>query len=150
MRLSHTTLTLIALMNSSCTENNESNGIHITEIERRMYAEAANLSENGRLIDAIPILEQLAYGRPDCAIFLAVLANAYWEADRIQDAERWFRLAVLARPTWEASSLGLFHCLWEQGKKEEALDEIKRFMEISYSDEYVAIVKSINNNAETR
>jgi len=44
----------------------------------------------------------------------------------------------------ETYSLGLFHCLWIQGKRDEPLEETKRFMTISDSADYMEIVREIN------
>lgn len=136
-------------MNNSA-ENANKNSEHgqLTEEEKTMYEQAASLSKEGNVISAIPILEKLVDNRPDSAKFLTVLAGAYWEDGRIDEAANKFRLAISLQPKWEAPSLGLFHCLWEQGRQEEALNEVKRFMTLSYSDEYVGIVKAINASAD--
>jgi hypothetical protein len=45
-------------------------------------------------------------------------------------------------PASEAVSLiWPFHCLWQLGKREEALEEIKRFQSVSNSEGYREIVK---------
>jgi hypothetical protein len=57
-----------------------------------------------------------------------------------------FEKAVKLVPQSELYSLGLFHVLRGQGMREEALDEAKRFMTISDSDEYREIVAAINSH----
>jgi tetratricopeptide (TPR) repeat protein len=119
---------------------------NFTYEEKAKFSVASDLSKENRLIDAIPILEELASGRPDCALFQAVLANAYWESGNLSKAEDLFQLAARLKPKWEKASLGLFHVLWDQRKHDEALNEIKRFMTISYSADYDEFIKEINEN----
>ena len=55
-----------------------------------------------------------------------------------------FRRAVELALKLEAASLGLFHCLWELGRQEEAAEEIRRFMSVSDSEDYRKIIQEIN------
>ena len=53
-----------------------------------------------------------------------------------------YKCAIKISPKSEHASLGLFHCLWDQGKTDEALEEMKRFMSISDSEDYREISKA--------
>lgn len=106
---------------------------------------AKNLAKSGNIKETISILEELVEIKPMSALFIAVLANAYEELEEHDKAETFFRKSVKLKPDFELASLGLFHCLWKQGKTDEAFDEIKRFMAISYSQDYIEIINEINS-----
>lgn len=108
------------------------------------FSLAARLSEKGDLKGALKILERIIIIKPDSAKLTAVLANTYWELKDTEKALTYFKKATELAPEWEEASLGLFHCLWGQNKKEEALEETKRFMSLSYSKDYEEIVREIN------
>ena len=110
----------------------------------QLLAQATEFTKDDRYTEAIPFLEELVKRKSDCHAFLAVLANAYRNTNRLADAEHYFRLAIQQRPDWEMSSLGLFHSLCAQSKYEEAIEEIKRFQSISYSSDYEEIVRTFN------
>jgi tetratricopeptide (TPR) repeat protein len=108
------------------------------------FMKSVNLYENGDLQGAIEVLERLVESNSNSAKLLATLANTYSEIGRNESALGYFHKAVQIEPQWEDASLGLFHCLWSLEKKEEALDEAKRFTAISSSKEYENIVREIN------
>jgi hypothetical protein len=51
------------------------------------------------------------------------------------------RVGVQLAPKSERSSLLLFRVLWSAEQREQAFDEMKRFMAIGHSDEYTLILK---------
>jgi predicted Zn-dependent protease len=114
--------------------------------ERKQFALAQERSSANDLLGTIEILRDLAAGRPESAMFNATLANTLKAAGDITPAIGHFREAVKQAPTSELYSLGLFHILWAQGRRQEALDETKRFMSLSESDEYRKIVAAINHH----
>jgi len=90
------------------------------------------------------ILSELAVEEPESPAILAVLGDVCWEMRLLDEAATVFKRAIALAPKLEAVSLGLFHCLWDSGKREEALDEAKRFMSVADSDDYRKIAKEIN------
>ena len=62
----------------------------------------------------------------------------------VEKAVAAFRRATELKPESETASLGLFHCLWEMGRKEEALDEIGRYLKIADCEDYRNILAEIN------
>jgi predicted Zn-dependent protease len=118
--------------------------------ERKQFALAQDRSRANDLAGTIDILRSLAVGKPESAMFNATLANTLKAVGDITPAIEHFREAVKQAPTSELYSLGLFHILWAQGRREEALDETKRFMSLSESDEYRKIVAAINNHWPNR
>ena len=117
-----------------------------TEHERTQFALARERSRMDDLPGTLEIPRNLAAGKPESAIFNATLANTLKAVGDIDCAIEHFRAAVKLAPNSELYSLGLFHILWAQGRREEALDETKRFMSLSESDEYRKIVAAINEH----
>lgn len=115
-----------------------------SRLEKEEFTKAQALSKKGDLTGELEIMENLVKLNPESAIFRAVLGNIFWCLGELNTAEKEFRRAVKLAPESEKTSLGLFHCLWEQNKKDAAFEEMKRFTKISNSEDYSAIVKEIN------
>lgn len=114
--------------------------------ERRQFAVAQERSKLDDLPGTIQILKGLVAGNPQSAMFNATLANTLEAIGEIATAIEHFQKAVKLAPKSELYSLGLFHILWEQGRREEALDETKRFISLCDSAEYRKIVAAINSH----
>jgi tetratricopeptide (TPR) repeat protein len=97
----------------------------------------------GQFTAAIDLLKNLTEFAPDDAIIHATLGRAHSEAGSPGNAIEAFRKATELDPYSEVYSLGLFHCLWDQQKHYEALEETKRFMRYSDSADYRRIVAEI-------
>jgi Flp pilus assembly protein TadD len=113
----------------------------------RIFAEAQDQARSGNKRIAINMMQSLAQEYPKLGLLRAVLAKYYWDIGDLFQAELEFRKAVEACPKNEKCSLGLFHILWEQDKQFEALEEMKRFLNISNSVEYQEILRAINDSA---
>ena len=113
--------------------------------ERKLFDQAVAMKIAGDLDGAIAIFRQLDEKKPNCALYKAQLGNASWSKQDIEAALRYFREAIRLAPSWEPASLGLFHVLWENDRKDEAFEEIKRFQTVSYSKDYAAIIEEINS-----
>ena len=111
---------------------------------KEKFSKAADLYKQGNLNEALKLLEELAVSNPSSAKIIATLANTYWDLEMADEAFENFQKAVELAPEWEDASLGLFHCLWEHDKKDEALREAKRYMSVSNSKDYEDIIKEIN------
>jgi len=107
-------------------------------------AKAVNLSENGDVKGAKKILEEIVVMNSSSPKIHAALGSTYWDLQDIDSAISEFKEAVDLAPSWEDASLGLFHCLWESDKKDDAMVELKRFMAIGTSTDYEEIIKEIN------
>lgn len=66
----------------------------------------------------------------------AVLGHVLWEQSRSEEAISFLRRAAKQSPQHEGISLGLFHCLYEMGKLEDALNEGRRFLRGASDEEY--------------
>jgi len=113
---------------------------------RKIYDEAVRSKESGDLTTAKNILQALHLKNPKSPAILAVLADTCWELNQLNEAIIYFSMATNLRPKLEAVSLGLFHCLWESDREEEAIDEIKRFLSEATSEQYEQLLKDLTED----
>lgn len=111
--------------------------------ERQLFAFAQEQSRKGDTDGVVRAMRELVKHRPKLGIFAAILANALKSLGETAEAEHYFKSAVALSPNSEKISLGLFHCLWSQGKREQALEEVRRFTALAESKEYRAILAAI-------
>ena len=109
----------------------------------KLFSVAQQRSREGDIQGVVDTMRELVKHRPESGIFAAVLANALKSLGRTDEAEHYFRNAVVLSPEREEVSLGLFHCLWGQGKREEALEEMRRFVKLADRKEYKSILEAI-------
>ncbi len=117
----------------------------IHEKDAPKFSEAIGLRDNKKFAEALFVIEPLIEKYPGNLKLVMMAAYLHWELGGLDKASCIFRSATKLAPKSEEASLGLFHCLWELGKQVEALDEVKRFMAVSYSQEYMDIVREINS-----
>jgi predicted Zn-dependent protease len=108
------------------------------------FDEAVRLKEARDFDGARRILLHLHQRDPSSPTLLAVLGHVCWEMKRLDEAISIFQQAIVLRPNSEAVSLGLFHCLWESDRKDDAFDEMKRFLAGNTSTEYKRLLTDIN------
>ncbi|HEX5462687.1 MAG TPA: tetratricopeptide repeat protein [Steroidobacteraceae bacterium] len=116
--------------------------------DRELFSLAQRQSRQGDTEGVVRTMRQLVNRRPKSGIFAAVLANALKSLGHMDEAERYFKSAVVLSPKSEKVSLGLFHCLWERGKEDEALEEMKRLVRTTKkkSDEYQVILDALQKS----
>ncbi len=109
---------------------------------------ARDLTEAGRHEDARLCLLELLKKEPNNETALIMLGGAYFAMSKYNEAEMVFERLILMEPGRGLFSIALFNTLWKTGRKEEALEEIKRFMqhadkvaEHETIDQYIAIIK---------
>lgn len=112
------------------------------------FTAAQKLRERGDFQAAKEILLDLSKKNPKSPAVFCVLGDIYWDMEFREEAIEAFRKAVHLSPKLEGPSLGLFHCLWQLTRYEEAFEEMKRFQTISDSKDYRAIIKAINESSE--
>ncbi len=115
------------------------------EQSKALFAHAAKLKENGQYDEARNILLELLSGEPSAPSVRTVLADTCWDAGRIDEAISHFAIAVALVPSSETVSLGLFHCLIEADRRDEAFREMRRFLDIQSSEEYSKILATFND-----
>ena len=113
------------------------------EEDRELFSLAQQQSRRGDTQGVVRTMRELVKRRPKSGLFAAVLANALKSLGNTDEAELYFKSAVALSPKSEKISLGLFHCLWGQGKQEEALEEMRRFSGLVDSAEYRSILEAI-------
>jgi predicted Zn-dependent protease len=117
---------------------------HDEEFNTR-FRKASALRDKGEFSAAETILRDLLELRPNEKALWVVVGHLRWEQNDIQDAIKCFRKAVALDPALELASLGLYHTLWSSGQKEEALEEMKRFIQVSHSDEYDRLLQAFRS-----
>ena len=103
--------------------------------------------EEARLL-LLEILKQDANNRAA----LLMLGGSYFSIEKYSEAEMAFERLILIDPCNGRYSIALFNILWKLGRQEEALEEIKRFLENADSvteketiDQYMKITQNLSN-----
>lgn len=89
----------------------------------RILAEAGNAEASRE-----SLLEVLGQ-QPDNQTALIMLGGSYFVSEMLNEAEMVFERLVLLFPDYGKASIALFNTLWRLNRKEEALEEIRRFMQ---------------------
>ena len=89
---------------------------------------ARQLTEAGNNESARLCLLELLKEQPDNQTALIMLGGTYFVSDMFTEAEMVFERLVLLSPGRGQFSIALFNTLWKMDRREEALEEIKRFM----------------------
>ena len=92
-----------------------------------MHSAVAHLNAK-RFELAEPLLAAVVEARPQHVRARLLLANTLWELGNLADAAAHFCHATVLAPEHEFASLGLFHVLWKDSRREDALDEARRFL----------------------
>jgi tetratricopeptide (TPR) repeat protein len=108
--------------------------------------QAIQWSTQGKLEEAVNILEKTIHEYPGQAPPYWYLGGLYWDLGKTDAAISNFKKAVELAPTVERASLGLFHALWDTDRIDEALEEMKRFQVLTdwSCQDYVKILAEIN------
>ena len=111
---------------------------------KHRFEEAVKLKASGNLSGAKLIFSQITKEDPTSTAILAVYGHVCWEMELLEEAVTLFKQATKLSPRLEAVSLGLFHCLWALGRRDQALEEAKRFQSCSDSQDYREIISQID------
>ena len=112
--------------------------------QRKRFDEAVKLRNQSEFERAREILMQLHRNEPKSAVILTVLADVCWDMKHLDEAISFFQQASVLMPSSEITSVGLFHCLWEADRIDDAFAEMKRFLASYESDEYTRLLKDMN------
>lgn len=117
--------------------------------DRELFSLAQRQSRQGDTEAVVGTMRDLVKRRPKSGLFAAILANALRSLGQVDEAESYFKHAVEFSAKSEKISLGLFHCLWQQGKEDEAFEEMRRFVRATkrMSDEYQIILDALGKSA---
>jgi len=110
--------------------------------------QARELTEAGKHDEARLCLLKLLQEEPDNQVALIMLGGAYFDLQKYSEAEMVFERLILMAPGKGQYSIALFNTLWKLNRYEEALEEIKRFLqhadkvaEKETIEHYIAITK---------
>lgn len=115
---------------------------------RKAFRKIQSLKKNGMYEEALSNSKLLLKEFPDSGLALLQCGGLYQDLGDYDNAIQSFRLAVKKFPDTEKVSLCLFHSLLEIGFKDEALEEMKRFLRNNESEEYSRFQKNLNDDIE--
>ncbi len=123
-----------------------------TDLDQQIH-NARSLSEAGQHDDARMCLLEILKDDPENQTALIMLGGAYFSMKKYSEAEMVFERLVLMGPGIGEFSIALFNTLWKMDRHEEALEEIKRFMEHADQEsetetinQYLSITEKISND----
>jgi predicted Zn-dependent protease len=118
-----------------------------SEMDRRL-SEAIRENRAGRRSRALTLLVSLAAAYPKSAAVVGYLAGIYFESKQYALAEKSFRKTSRLSPKSELASLGLFHSLWQLGRRREAFAEMRRLLKLTDSEEYKTLLRDMAVSGE--
>lgn len=113
---------------------------HSSEDPEVLVDRAIVARNDGRLEEAVSILESIVSNVPGNAVAQTVLGGIYWDQERSVDALRCFTCAIEANPTLEMASLPIFHIYMEMDEVDKAFAEMRRFLSLAESQEYQRLI----------
>lgn len=117
----------------------------ITEAEaKKQFSRAITRRDSNDYQGALQLLLPLDKSLGTNVRFLAVLGQVHWELGEYPEAVLTFERAVALSPEYEAVSMGLFHSLLRLERVDDAFNEMRRFLSLSDSENYRALVREIN------
>jgi len=105
---------------------------------------ATELESKGERESAVRHLLALTEEFPTAASLHGYVALFLSRAGRLDEAIEHGRQAIQLSPKSEKASLVFFKALWTAGQRIEALDEMKRFLALSPSEEYTKMIQDWN------
>lgn len=103
--------------------------------------EAIELDRVGQTKSAIQLLTRVATEFPQAAGLHCYLAWFSLQVGQGAAAVEHGRQAIGLAPTSEKASLVYFQALWKSGYRDQALNEMRRFLTLRPSEEYSQIIK---------
>lgn len=105
-----------------------------------ILAEATEWAQAGNLGEAIETLERSLASHREESILRLKLGHYLSEAGQFARASEIFSSLVAAFPRKEIVSLALFHSLWRQERRAEAIHEMRRFQAQHSSSDYLDMI----------
>jgi tetratricopeptide (TPR) repeat protein len=126
------------------------NQLAIDDLQRLMEVirKAVEFDENGDSAFALQVLSAVVEEFPGLALGHSYLAWVLSRVGRHREAIEHGRVAIQLSPESERVSILLFRVLWSAGESTQALDEMKRFMAIGHSDEYLSVMNELEQTGE--
>jgi len=121
----------------------------MSTIEERLQ-NAKALLEAGNTEAGRMILLELLKDEPQHTTALLILGGVYFSERKYAEAEMVYERLILAEPGSGLLSTALFNSLWQQGRHEEAAEEIRRFISVADKvqeratlEKYAEVIKSL-------
>lgn len=108
------------------------------------FEQAMQLRQKSKHQAACDKFVELLTEHPNHKIVLGMLSICYFELEEYELAAAYATQSVVVSPKSETASLVLFHSLWKTNRKDEAFDEMRRFMSLAPSNAYDELLKDIN------
>lgn len=110
------------------------------------FQQAIKLRGKGRLEEAIELLVPWSERYPWIPGLVGFLGGLRYELDQYPEAAECFQQVLEHKPTSELATRGLFHALWDHGKKREAIEVIRRFRSRTGSDAFSEILEAYDRD----
>ena len=118
------------------------------KIDEAKFNEALKLRDKSEYNKAIRLLKDLLKENPDAPEIYGVLGGIYFNIDKYNEAFHYMKKTTILSPKSELASLGVFHSLWELGKKKEALEEMDRILELKPdSENFIPLLRGLEKDA---
>ena len=124
----------------------------MTQDTQHILKQARELTETGKHEEARLCLLELLKREPNNQAALIILGGAYFSLEKYSEAEMVFERLILKAPGKGEYSIALFNTLWKLTRHDEALEEIKRFMQHADKDaeqetieQYITIIKKLGD-----
>ena len=104
---------------------------------------ALTLKNDGKYLESIEEFKKLEIQYGETPALIGVMAMIYYsELEDLSNAVEYAKRSAILSPKSEMASLCLFHCLYDLNKKDEANDEIRRFIQSGVQvDKYNVLFK---------
>jgi tetratricopeptide (TPR) repeat protein len=105
---------------------------------------AFELNQQGKNEESVAALSTIYKDIPaDDIGSLGIVGSLFREANELDKGLYCFQKAFEVDPNNPRVSLGLFHSLWRLERYDEALDELKRFLSVSESEEHNRVLSEM-------
>ena len=108
---------------------------------------AQQKAHDGELQEALTLFQELVRSKPSFPVYQLMVAKTHQDMGDLQQAVLAFRGCMELAPEKETISRCLFRCLWNLGRREEAIEEAKRFLSIKDSIHYRSLLKEIESGS---
>lgn len=108
---------------------------------RQSLAHAIELFKTGNHEESKDLLENLADQHPGVAAIQGFLGRVYFGLCDYDSALRFFRRATNLNPDSELAALGLYQCLVETGRVDDAMEEMRRYTSSHVSEDFRLIAQ---------
>jgi len=121
----------------------------MSTIEKKLQ-DAKELLESGKTEQGRLVLLELLKDEPNNITALLILGGVYFSEKKYTEAEMVYERLILVEPGSGLLSTALFNSLWQQGRRDEAAEEIRRFISVADKDKeratfenYAEVIKNL-------